>query len=66
MKIAKLKIFIKYKYFLLSEHSRKKIYGNYATVVYKLEILGHFAPWGSFGLGSIGTFWAEKQDQKNY
>ena len=36
-----------------------------AGVVKKLGSLGNFAPWGILGLGSIRTFWGEKQDKKN-
>ena len=32
-------------------------------VAYNLGVLGHFAPWDSFGLSSIRKFWAKKSDK---
>ena len=33
-------------------------------VVYKLGVLGHFAPWGTFDLGVLGHFVLKTQTKK--
>ena len=38
---------------------------NSTKVVYKLEVLAHFSPWGILGLGVLAHIRHKKSDKKN-
>ena len=58
----------KFSQLSVSQFNFKKIIEHLlkcAKVVYKVGVLGHFAPWDIFGLLGNRTFWLKTSDKKN-